>query len=168
MQRVEATGWTGMRVDATRREFEAFFCEHQDSVLRLAQSITGDRETASDAAQEAFVKILDRWSRVSKMDKPEAFLKRAVVRCAIDVLRYQKRQGEQEERAGRQVETERMAVRQVLERLKPEHRAVLALSVGEGWSYAEIAESLGIPQGTVGSRIHNAKEAFRKEWGNEP
>lgn len=166
MQRIETTEWPRVGLE-TRREFEAFFCEHQEHVLRIALAITGDREAASDAAQEAFVKVLDRWRRVRAMEKPEAFLKRIAVRCAIDVLRDRRGVHEITERAAASFDPDGIAVRQTLARLKPDQQAVLALAVGQGWSYAEVAEALGIPAGTVASRIHAAKEAFRRHWGNE-
>lgn len=167
MQRVEAAEWLGMRADTTQREFEIFFCEHRDAVLRVALAITGDHESASDAAQEAFVKVLDRWKRVRSMESPAGFLKTTVVRSAVDILRSRRRQAEEQESSHPNTDPERLAVRHALGKLKPDQQAVLALSLGEGWSYAEIAEALKIPVGTVGSRIHAAKEAFRREWGDE-
>jgi len=167
MPRVEAAEWTGMRAKPVHAEFEAFFCEHREMALRVAQAITGDRESASDAAQEAFVRILDRWKKVSNMQSPEAFLKTTIVRCAIDILRSRARLTSQQDIQVEGENAERIAVQQALSKLSPDHQAILALSIGEGWSYDEIAASLKIPQGTVASRIHAAKEAFRRVWGDE-
>src|SRR4051794_33943315 len=111
MQRVETAEWMRMRADTTHKEFEAFFCEHRDAVLRLANSVTGDPESASDAAQEAFVKVLDRWPRVRDMENPQAFLKKIVVRCAVDILRSRGRLEEQKELAGNETDAESIAVR---------------------------------------------------------
>ncbi len=61
----------------------------------------------------------------------------------------------------------RLCVESTLDRLSPEHRTLLALCVGEGWSYAEVAEALEVPAGTVASRLHAAKEAFRRAWGGD-
>jgi RNA polymerase sigma-70 factor (ECF subfamily) len=56
----------------------------------------------------------------------------------------------------------------VLARLSPEHRQVIVLRELEGLSYEEIAETLGVPRGTVESRLHRAraelKEALRRYW----
>ena len=168
MQQVEAAEWTEMRADTAHKEFEAFFCEHRDAALRLAHAISGDSDSANDAAQEAFIKILDRWKRVRAMETPEAFLKTTVVRCAIDLLRVRRRNVETKGEEHIETDPNGIAIRHVLAKLKPDHQAILALSIGEGWSYDEIAAALRIPQGTVASRIHAAKEAFRREWGNEP
>jgi RNA polymerase sigma factor (sigma-70 family) len=167
MQRVEAAEWLRMRADSTQREFEIFFCDNRDAAMRIAFAITGDHESASDAVQEGFVKLLDRWKRVRTMDSPTGFLKTTVARCAVDILRSRRRNADERESFKAETDPERIAVRQALAKLKPDQQAVLALSVGEGWSYAEIAEALKIPVGTVASRIHGAKEAFRRQWGDE-
>jgi RNA polymerase sigma-70 factor (ECF subfamily) len=101
------------------------------------------------------------------MESSEAFLKTTIVRASIDVLRTRKRSAEQFEESIVDSDQERVAIRHVLARLKPDQQAILALFIGEGWTHAEIAETLKIPPGTVASRIHSAKEAFRREWGNE-
>lgn len=167
MQRVETTEWLAMGREATRREFEAFYCAHRDDALRLAHTITADRDAASDATQDAFLKVLDRWKRVRTMESPDAFLRRIVVRCSIDAIRARRRQAEPQEPATPATHEGGLAVRHTLAALKPEQQAILALALGEGWTYAEIADSLGIPAGTVASRVHAAKEAFRRKWGDE-
>lgn len=167
MQRVEAAEWVEMRTDRTQTEFETFFCEHRDAILRIAHAITGDHESASDAAQEAFVKVLDRWKRVRSMESPAGFLKTTVVRCAVDILRSRRKDAQEHQNFRPNADTDGLAVRHALAKLNPDQQAILALSIGEGWSYAEIAEVLRIPVGTVGSRIHAAKEAFRRQWGDE-
>src|SRR3569832_1958796 len=131
MQRIEAADWTGMRAESTQREFELFFCEHRDAAFRLALSITGDRESANDAVQEAFVKVLDRWKRVKAMDSPDGFLKQTLVRCCIDILRLRKRSVESREELTTLVSQEAIAVRQSLGKLKPDQQAILALFIGE-------------------------------------
>ena len=64
--------------------------------------------------------------------------------------------------------TERDAAREILEamdRLPAEHRAVLALFAIEGFRQTEIAEVLGIPEGTVWSRLHAARVRLAAELG---
>jgi RNA polymerase sigma factor (sigma-70 family) len=55
-------------------------------------------------------------------------------------------------------------VRDVLARLSPEHRAVLVLRDLEGLDEREAAQILGVAQGTVKSRLHRARDSFRKAW----
>lgn len=54
-----------------------------------------------------------------------------------------------------------MDVGQMLQTLSPEHREVLVLREYEGMSYEEIAASLGLPRGTVESRLHRARQQLR-------
>lgn len=55
-------------------------------------------------------------------------------------------------------------IRDVLTRLSPEHRAVLVLRDLEGLDEATAAERLGLRVGTVKSRLHRARDTFRKAW----
>ena len=56
-------------------------------------------------------------------------------------------------------------VRDVLERLTPEHRAILMLRDLEGFDERSVADALGTPVGTVKSRLSRARDNIRKEWG---
>lgn len=55
-------------------------------------------------------------------------------------------------------------VRAVLDDLAPEHRAVLVLRHLDGLDEAEMAEALAVAPGTVKSRLHRARAAFRERW----
>lgn len=55
-------------------------------------------------------------------------------------------------------------VREVLAGLTPEHRAVLVLRDLADGSESEIAGLLGVPVGTVKSRLHRARQVFRSRW----
>lgn len=62
----------------------------------------------------------------------------------------------------------RIDVRRTLERLSPEHRAVLVLSSFEDMAEARIAEHLDVSPGTVKSRLSRARNRFREEWRSWP
>lgn len=67
--------------------------------------------------------------------------------------------------ASQELEGESMvAIGDILARLPAAQRAVLVLRILEGLSDQEIAEALGVPVGTVKSRLHRARAAFRKGW----
>ncbi|PBC63635.1 RNA polymerase subunit sigma-24 [Streptomyces sp. Tue6028] len=57
-------------------------------------------------------------------------------------------------------------IRDVLDRLSPEHRAVLVLRDVEGLDERAAADLLGIRVGTVKSRLHRARDTFRKAWSS--
>ena len=60
--------------------------------------------------------------------------------------------------------TVEMDVRDILERLTPEHRAVLVLRDLEGLDESVVAALLAVPKGTVKSRLHRARQRFREAW----
>jgi RNA polymerase sigma-70 factor (ECF subfamily) len=59
---------------------------------------------------------------------------------------------------------EQVDVRLVMQSLPADSRAILSLSYFEGLSYQEISDTLGIPAGTVASRLSTARERFRDAW----
>ena len=138
-----------------------FVRRYREPVYRLALSITGRPDLAEDVAQETLLRGL---KHRSELEDPLTWLRVVAVRRAMSALKHANRR-EPVPVAHTQEPVESLAVRQALAALPPEQQTLLALSIGEGWSYAEIADALQIPAGTVGSRIHTAKEAFRKKWG---
>lgn len=116
---------------------------------------------AEDVTQETLLRGL-RHRR--GLQDPLAWLRLVTVRRAMSHLRREGRREIGITDLSDSDPSESLAVRQTLSRLTLEQQAILALTVGEGWSYAEVAEALRIPVGTVASRLNAAKEAFRKKW----
>jgi RNA polymerase sigma-70 factor (ECF subfamily) len=56
---------------------------------------------------------------------------------------------------------DRLVLEDALRRLRPKHRAVVALHYHHGYGMDEIASILGVPRGTVASRLHHAREVLR-------
>src|SRR5690349_6713485 len=67
--------------------FEDFFEKEKDRLLRALSVITGSRREAEDLAQEAFVKVYERWDAVAAMDEPAGYLHRT----AMNLFRNQYR-----------------------------------------------------------------------------
>lgn len=140
---------------------EAVFAFHPN-VYRIAYSIVGNKEQAEDIAQDAMLKAIR-----SEVDPSElgAWLRTITVRTALNSKRRKPTEELDDTRTAPSNDiTDDLAVRLTLARLTPEHRAVLALAVGEGLSYGDVGAILGIPAGTVGSRLNAAKAAFKQEW----
>ena len=69
------------------------------------------------------------------------------------------------ERSARQTpndDNEAIVLRDALDRLGADQRAILSLKYAEGFGVDEIADILGVPEGTVKSRLHYAREALRQ------
>ncbi len=140
-----------------------FVREYRELVFRVALAVTGRRDLAEDVTQETLLRGL---KHQRKLEDPARWLKVVAAKRALTLLK-QKPHAEIAERDPATRPEESIAVAQTLAKLSPEHQTILALSISGGWSYEEIAEALGIPAGTVASRLHAAKEAFRKHWGVE-
>jgi RNA polymerase sigma-70 factor (ECF subfamily) len=147
-----------------RAEVADFLRDIRPWAYRLALAVVGSPEAAEDVAQEAMVRAWRAQGTLARADDMRAWLRKVVVRQAITALKKH-RFAELPEMAAPDQEPS-MQVRSILATLPPETRALLALAYFEGLSYTELAETLGIPEGTVGSRLHTAKAAFRAQWGD--
>jgi RNA polymerase sigma-70 factor (ECF subfamily) len=143
---------------------EEFLNRYRDSSFRIAMRIVGNADAAEDVAQEALIRAFKSWDRLAGVESQAAWVRKIVVRCALNALERTPCHEPVPESAAHQSAEESVLVQQVLAGLPSEQRVLLGLAVGEGWSYKEIASILEIPMGTVASRVHAAKAAFRKAW----
>ncbi len=149
--------------------FEVLAAAAGDRLYAVARLILRSSDLAEDAVQEALVRAWQQLPSLRDPDRFDAWLYRLVVNACAD-------QGRQLRRWPQQVrplqldgtvgdDTGSVADRDLLERaftrLRPEQRAVVVLHHHSGFSAAEIARILGIPEGTARSRLHYATEAMR-------
>ncbi len=141
-----------------------------DRLYAIAYRILRDADRAEDALQQALVDAWEDLPALRDPDRFEAWTYRLVVRASCRDARRERRWTARI----RQISpddpvvgdrTADVANRDELEcgfrRLTPEHRAVLVLHYFVGLPVTEIAESLGIPVGTAGSRLHYAVRSLR-------
>ena len=160
--------------DGDREAFGALVEQYRDNVYRLAYRMCGNEYDADEAAQEAFVAAWRALPNFRGDAKFSTWLYRLTTNAAIDVMRREKRHqtvgdGEMIEVAddadSPQETVERTeqqeAVQKALATLSEEYREVLLLRYMEELDYAEIAEVLQLPSGTVKSRINRAKAALK-------
>ena len=140
---------------------------YRERVYRLALAIVCDPDLAEDVAQETLSRAFRDRSQLKNSSSIEAWLRRITVRQALNACRTRRPERLEAEPVDDTDETLNFEVRQALLQLKPNHSTILALAMYEGLTHREIAETLDIPEGTVASRIHAAKEAFRKVWEDE-
>ena len=141
-----------------------------DRLYALAQRILRDVDRTEDAVQEALVIAWRDLPTLRDPDRFDAWLHRLVVRSCLAEARRERRRvtNLRVMPADLPVVGDAfidIADRDQLERgfrhLSPEQRVLLALRHFEGHDMAEIAETLGIPAGTVRSRLHHAHRAMR-------
>lgn len=156
------------RVSHTKEQdaFDVFVADHRDAVFRWALAITGSADGAEDAAQEALIRAWRGRGRLREPAALTAWVRRIAVRCALDHAKRRPEPPIPEEWPARHDEVG-LAVRQCLAGLHPDLRAILALAYLERLSYREIADALGVPTGTVASRLARAREAFQLSWEDQ-
>ena len=162
--------YTGVLADGWQGQLTADDLESLRPVVRAtALRVTGSESLAEDVTQESLARAVRALQHGLTVNKPRAWIRRIVVHVAIDAMKERRevltsREGHSQ---CSNVDQRPIQIQETLNKLIPEHQAVLALAFGEGLSHKEIAETLDIPAGTVASRIHAAKAAFRKEWGED-
>lgn len=160
-----------------REFFEPLVRAYEGEAHRVAVAILGDHDTAGDAVQEAFIKAygaLDRFE-LGRSFRPW-FLQILRNQCR-DMLRRRKAGFETQrmtpimaERLPSSSDPERHQHREeardllwrALARISVDHREVLVLKEIEELNYGEIAEAVGIPEGTVASRLYHARRALKE------
>ncbi len=149
-------------------EFARALDGQRDYVFRLALKMAARADLAEDIAQTALIAAWQKRRELQDLNAIRGWLRTATVRHALNALARNKATVElTEAMATSALSGDAIHVSRTLERISPEHRAILALALGEQLSYKEIAETLGIPEGTVSSRLNSAKASFRKHWEGE-
>jgi len=155
---------------------EEIYDDHAPALFRFLLRLTGNETETKDALQEIFVRLAKSPRMLEGVAAPRSYLFRLAHRLAIDRHRREVVRREADERAGREPHvvdgTEPAAedaawVRKILaaslEALPVEQRAVVALKVWEGMTFAEIAEALEISPNTAASRYRYALDKLREE-----
>ncbi|PXY27898.1 SigE family RNA polymerase sigma factor [Prauserella muralis] len=148
-----------------RPAFETWVATRGDALMRFAYLVTGDRERAADAVQDALVGACARWERIVERGDPEAYLRRCVVNADTSRWRRFQRRERPEADATRLAEPDAgvdVAQAVVLEetlwalggRLPARQRAAVVLRYYEDRSDTEIAAILECSVSTVRSQIH--------------
>ena len=158
------------------RAFEALIAEHDHGLRALAFRLLEDRVAMQDALQDAYVSAYRAIGSFTGSSAFGTWMYRIVYNACIDELRRRPRRGHAALEDAREhadpapgpgdVVTTRAALASALAGLSPEHRAVVLLIDAQGFSYAEVAQALGISAGTVASRLNRARAALRPVLGD--
>jgi RNA polymerase sigma-70 factor (ECF subfamily) len=140
-----------------RAAFGVLVERYAPQARRIARAVLGDSDEADDAAQDGFLSALVKLSQYDARRPFGPWLMRIVANAATD--RRRRRQVRPDTEAVRSELGERL--RAALAELPPRRRAAVVLFDVEGYSHAEIAEMLGIPEGTVRSEVFHARRRLR-------
>ncbi len=153
-------------------DFDEFFRATWPRLFRTAYAVAGDAASAEDALQGAYAKAFASWRRVSRVEHPEAYVRRIVVN---EVLGTRRRGWWQRERPHDSLEppghvvspelgvVEHDAIWTAVQTLPPRQRAVIVLRYYEDLSEVQIAEVLGCSAGTVKSQASAALANLRRD-----
>ena len=141
------------------------------AAYRLAGFILGDACEAQDAIQDSLVKAWRNWSSLRNPDAFEAWFERIVVNQCRDRLRRHRTLRMVDLEAAEDIagddEFRSMLVQDqvaaAVSRLSPDQRIVIALRFWHDLTLEQVAERLGLPLGTVKSRLHYSLRALRQE-----
>ena len=159
------------------RAFERLFERYEERLLYYLRRVAGSADVADDAFQEAWLKA---YRSIRTLKKPRAFrtwLYRIARNAAMDRLRSAGREIPLDDPGAREAVATAGAEEDAtgfddddvadlhagLDRIDAIHREVLTLAFLEDLSYEETADVVGVPIGTVRSRIHYGRRALRRE-----
>jgi RNA polymerase sigma-70 factor (ECF subfamily) len=170
--------------DGDHEAFRVLVERYQGRAYRLAARLLRDPDLARDAVQEGFLKAYGSLARFEGRSAFYTWLYRLVFNLCIDMKRRDRsrRHVAWDDEVARQVSPAaeaapseapkpgeafdrvelRAALAEAIEQLPEDARRTLLLREVDGLSYAEIAEALDIPKGTVMSRLHHARRRVRE------
>ena len=150
--------------------FEAFFQDHHADLFGALYLITRNRHEAEEIMQDAFLKVLERWERVSSVTDPVGYLYRTAMnlfrkrrRRASLVLRRTVGLSPQDDEISL-IET-RVDVVRALASLSPRQRAAIVLTDLLDFNSEEAGRMLGIAPGTVRMHASRARAALARMLG---
>ena len=166
----------GSEQAATVRDFEARVAECGPMAFRVARGVLRNTADAEDVAQEALLRAFQRFNRLRDRTRFRAWLVRISFRLAIDRVRSSQRRllretvwtalPSQPPANAEQLTafTEfQLHLNAAVDALPEKYRMVLLLSAIEGYSTEEVAEMLGLPTGTVKSRLFFARKQLAEK-----
>ena len=158
------------------REFETRLVESSTLAFRVAYGVLRQREDAEDVAQEAFAKAYRSFHQLRDRERFRAWLVRMTWRMALDRQRSDRRRVAREDRAEafnvmhadaglqRRLEADERAEHlwNAIDGLSEKLRVVIVLAAIEGHDVKDVAALLELPEGTVKSRLFDARQKLKE------
>lgn len=155
--------------------FEELYAQYATDVLRVCYFYLGDRQRAEDVCQDVFVKLITTSPTLQVGKEKSWLLKVALNRCrdlwrggwikrvvlghpAFELIPGPNEIGEAEEK---------QALMAAVNRLSADFKEVVLLHYYQGFGIAEIAQMLGVAEGTVSSRLSRARDKLQKLYQDQ-
>jgi RNA polymerase sigma-70 factor (sigma-E family) len=152
------------------REFDVLYRSEHLAMLRLGFLLTGNRDAAAEVVHDAFIRTYQRWER---LDRPGAYLRTSVVNGCNDHHRRRIRRAtfpvaEFADRHDPSADRHDEHLADAIAHLRPKRRAAIVLRYYLDLPQREIAEALGVRQGTVKSLLHRGLADLRDALSELP
>lgn len=150
--------------------FDAFFRAEHQRLAALATALCGDREAGRDVAQEALARTYQEWDRVSQFERPGGWTRRVVVNLARDHGRHLAVRRRRLPELAHRIAGDGTADHAPLDAemwaavatLPERQRTAVALFYIGDRSISEVAEVMGVHEGTVKTTLHKARSQLRR------
>lgn len=149
-------------MDGRRPSFEDAFRAEYGDVVRAVSPIVGSVADAEAVVQDAFVKAFTRWGRISRYDRPGAWVRRVALRDAVRFAERNRRTLPEPSVGGDLTEAVSASVdlHAALLQLPPKQRACVVLHYLADWPVSQVAEVMGCREATVRVQLHRARGAL--------
>jgi RNA polymerase sigma-70 factor (ECF subfamily) len=150
-------------------EFAELYERYYAAVYHAALRVTGNPADAEDAMQTVFLRILTHGGRMDSTQAPEAYLRRAAVNAAIDMLRRRISHGEVQldsdspSIAGENTALLKEQLRRAIAALDQSDAVLFLLRYVEGMSNGELAEMFGQEKNSIAVRLHRIRQTLQNE-----
>jgi RNA polymerase sigma-70 factor (ECF subfamily) len=145
--------------DAAEIEFDLFFRWQSSRLMGQAYVLAGEAAGAQDLVQESFLRAWEHWDELRIMDHPEAWLRRVMYNLAISQWRRSRRLVPigNLELAGADQHPDALGLASALRSLPRRQAQAIVLHDAAGLSAVEVANELGVPEGTVRSWLSRGR-----------
>ncbi len=157
-------------VERPRADFDDAFRAEYPGIVRVVAPIVGSVADAEGVVQDAFVKAFARWARISRYDRPGAWVQRVAIR---DAVRFARRSSGPEAAQGSGGDpvagiADRLDLQQALLTLSPRQRACIVLHHLADWPVSDVADALGCAEATVRVHLHRGRHTLATTLRPEP
>jgi RNA polymerase sigma-70 factor (ECF subfamily) len=157
--------------------FDELMRAHEDRVFAICLRMLRDREAALDATQETFITVFRKADRFAGRSAFSTWLYRVAVNTCYDVARRTRRRSadplpeghdpsDPSAEDGYASADVRPEIEEALEHLPAEYRAAVVLADLEGLALETVSDALGVPVGTVKSRVFRGRRLLAERLGN--
>ncbi len=154
---------------------KAFYDHFSSAMYAVCLRYSNTKEDARDILQDGFVKVFAKLEQFTGKGSLEGWMKRVFINTALEHYRVNKNhmyQSDVEEAYQLSYEADTLdkisqkEIFEAMQKMAPGYRSILNLYAIEGYSHAEIAEMLGISEGTSKSQLSRARVIFILTWKN--